>query len=111
MMPRPRPLMAARFGPYDRKGFGGGGPGFGGRASGFERRYGCIIVDQILICFIVIIIIKCDVGIVVGEEEDIVECEVVEMILEGLGGVVVGLGLVVVQGEDYPKVQLATVFT
>ncbi|XP_046860386.1 heterogeneous nuclear ribonucleoprotein H3-like isoform X2 [Xenia sp. Carnegie-2017] len=39
MMPRPRPLMAARFGPYDRKGFGGGGPGFGGRASGFERRY------------------------------------------------------------------------
>ena len=39
MMPKPRPLMAARFGPYERKAFGGAGPGFAGRTSGFERRY------------------------------------------------------------------------
>lgn len=36
--PKPRPLMAARFGPYERKPFPGGGSGFGGRPSGFERR-------------------------------------------------------------------------
>ncbi|XP_028399699.1 heterogeneous nuclear ribonucleoprotein H-like isoform X2 [Dendronephthya gigantea] len=39
LTPKPRPLMAARFGPYERKSFGGGGSGFGGRTSGFERRY------------------------------------------------------------------------
>lgn len=38
LLPKPRPLMAARFGPYERKAFGSGGSGFGGRTSGFERR-------------------------------------------------------------------------